>query len=119
MEYDVDSIELVKTQKTKYVIQTSEHIFQIWVDYIVHNHIFLKIIFSLCSDKFREMFISFVALHLLSSSVFVRRPHRCVYFQILYDTMNFYVWKLNLSWSYKGIICKRITEPSCWTLTCY
>ena len=29
MEYDVDSIELVKTQKTKYVIQTSEHIFQI------------------------------------------------------------------------------------------
>ena len=59
MEYDVDSIEFVKTQKTKYVIQTSEHIFQICFDCIVHNHIFLKIIFSLCSDMFREMFYLF------------------------------------------------------------
>ena len=25
MEYDVNRIEFVKTQKTKYVIQTSEH----------------------------------------------------------------------------------------------
>ena len=97
MEYDVDSIEFVKTQKTKYVIQTSEHIFQICFDCIVHNHIFLKLFFHCALTCSVKCFICFVALHLLSSSVFVRRPHRCVYFQILYDTMNFYGWKLNLS----------------------
>ena len=39
-EYDVNRIEFVKTQKTKYFIQTSEHIFEICIDCIVHNDIF-------------------------------------------------------------------------------
>ena len=30
IEYDLNRIEFVKTQKTKYVIQTSEHIFQVY-----------------------------------------------------------------------------------------
>ena len=41
MEYDVNRIEFVKTQMTKYVIQTIKHIFQICTDCIVHNDIFL------------------------------------------------------------------------------
>ena len=50
MEYDVNRIEFVKTQKTKHVIQTSEHIFQICIDCIcidciVHNDIFLSYFF--------------------------------------------------------------------------
>ena len=32
MEYDVSRIEFVKTQKTKYIIQTGEHIFQICIN---------------------------------------------------------------------------------------
>ena len=28
--------------------------------------------------------------------------------------MDFYQWKLNLTWSYKWIICKKITEDTCW-----
>ena len=42
MEYDVNKSEFVKTQKTKYVIQTSKHIFQIRSGCIVHNDIVLK-----------------------------------------------------------------------------
>ena len=75
MEYDVNRIEFVKTQKAKYIIQTSKHIFQIFVDCIVHNHIFLKGIFHhvlTCSVK---CLICPVASCLLSSNVFVRRPH--------------------------------------------
>ena len=52
MEYDLNRIEFMK----KYVIQTSEHIFQTCIDCIVHNYIFLKDIFSLCSNIFCEMF---------------------------------------------------------------
>ena len=37
MEYDTNRIEFMKTLKTKYVIQTSEHIFQIFIDCIAHN----------------------------------------------------------------------------------
>ena len=42
MEYNVNRIEFVKTQKTKYVAQKSEQIFQICIDCIVHNDIVLK-----------------------------------------------------------------------------
>ena len=45
MEYDVNRIEFVKTQNTKHVIQTSKHIFQICIDCIVHNDIFLSYFF--------------------------------------------------------------------------
>ena len=51
IEYNINRIEFVKTQKAKYVIQTSEHIFQIRIDCIVHNDIFLKVIFSLRSNS--------------------------------------------------------------------
>ena len=39
MEYDLNRTEFVKTQKTKYTIQMSEHIFQICIDCIVLNQI--------------------------------------------------------------------------------
>ena len=116
MEYDVNRTEFVKTQKTKHTMQTSEHIFQICIDCIVHNHIFLQVIFSLCSDIFVKCFICSVASHLLSSSVSVHCPHWCVYFQILYNTMDFCEWKLKLTRSWKWIICKRITEHTCWSV---
>ena len=56
MEYDLNRTEFVKTQKPKYLIQTSEHIFQICIDCIVHNDIFSKDIFSLCSNIFCAIF---------------------------------------------------------------
>ena len=56
MEYHVNRIEFVKTQKTKYIIKTIKHIFQICIDCIVQNDTFLKLIFSLCSNIFCEMF---------------------------------------------------------------
>ena len=56
MEYDVNKTEFVKTQKGKYVIQTREHIFQIYIDCIVHSEIFLKDIFLVCSNILCEMF---------------------------------------------------------------
>ena len=36
MGYDVNRIEFAKTQKTKYVIKTIKHIFQICIDFIAH-----------------------------------------------------------------------------------
>ena len=56
MEYGVNRIEFVKTQKIKYVIQTRKHICQICIDCIVLNDVFLKVIFSLCSNMFCETF---------------------------------------------------------------
>ena len=48
--------------------------------------------------------------------------HWCVYFQILYNAMDFYKWKFNLT-SCKWIISERITEHSYWSigvwLTCH
>ena len=32
MGYDINRIEFMKTQKTKYITQMSEHIFQIYID---------------------------------------------------------------------------------------
>ena len=56
MEYDVNRVEFVKIQKVKYVMQMSKYILQICIDCIVHIHIFLKVIFSLCSDMLHVMF---------------------------------------------------------------
>ena len=50
MEYDVNRIEFVKTQKTKHVLQTSEHIFQICIDCIVHNEKLLFYFVLTCSN---------------------------------------------------------------------
>ena len=63
-----------------------------------------------------KCFICSVVSRSLSSSVFVRRSHWCIYFQILYNTMSFCKWKLNLIWSCKSVICKRITEYTCWSV---
>ena len=55
-----------------------------------------------------------VASRLLSSSVFVRRPHWCIYFQILYNTMDFCEWKINLKYEQKqsprGVLKKDVLE---------
>ena len=83
----------------------------IYIYFLFILHIFLKVIF-LCRNMFCEMFY----LLLLSSSVFVCYPYWCAYFQILYNTMNFSEWKLNLIWSSKLIICKRITKYTCWSV---
>ena len=63
MEYDVIRIDFVKTQKTKYFIQMSRHIFQICIDCIfIYIYIFtyiayiFKSYFLLCSNMFCEMF---------------------------------------------------------------
>ena len=52
----------------------------------------------------------------LVQGIFVNLPHRSVYFQLLYNKMDFYKWELNLTWKHKWIICKRITEHTCWLL---
>ena len=96
----------------------------VYIDCIVHNYIFFKSYFFhyvlTCSVKF---FIWSIASRLLSSSVFVRCPHWCVHFEILSNAMDFYQWKLKFTWSWKQIICKRITEHTCWSvgvkLTCH
>ena len=67
----------------------------------------------ICSVK---CFICSVALRLLSSSVFVRHPQWYVYCEILYNTMDFCQSKLNLIWSCKWIIWKRITEHTWWSI---
>ena len=77
-EYDVNRIEFVKTQKTKYFIQTSEHIFQICIDCIVHNDIFKKIFFHYDLTYSVKCFIYSVASCLLSSSVSVRPTLICL-----------------------------------------
>ena len=41
MEYDINRIEFAKTQKTKFIIQTCEHIFQICIDCIVKSYFFI------------------------------------------------------------------------------
>ena len=43
-------------------------------------------------------------------------PHWCVYFQLICNTVDFYKWKLNSTWSWKWIICRRITEYTCWSV---
>ena len=78
MEYDVNRIEFVKTQKTKYVIQTTEYIFQICIGCIVHNYMFLKVIFSLCSNVFCEMFYLPRCFVFADLKCFERHPHWCV-----------------------------------------
>ena len=47
---------MFRIKRIKYLIQTREHIFQFCIDCIVHNDDFLKLIFSLCSNMFSEMF---------------------------------------------------------------
>ena len=72
--YNSMEIEFVETQKRKYVMQTSKHIFQICIDCIIHNHIFLKIIFSLGSDMFREMFYLLCCFALAELKCFCALP---------------------------------------------
>ena len=68
IEYGSDRIEFVKTQC---VIQRSENIFQICIDCIVHDDIFLKVVFSLCSGMSCEKF------HLLCCFAFTELKCLC------------------------------------------
>ena len=43
-------------------------------------------------------------------------PHWCIYFQILYNTMDFFEWKLNLTWCLKWTNCKIVTEHTYWSV---
>ena len=72
---DVNRIEFVKTQKTKHVIETSENILQICIDCIVHNYIFSKVIFSLCSNIFCEMCYLFCCFVFAELKCFECHPH--------------------------------------------
>ena len=45
MEYDVNRIAFVKTQKTKYFIEMSEHIFQICIECIVYIYLYIFVIY--------------------------------------------------------------------------
>ena len=105
-------IEFVKTQKKKKKknIYKRAKIHECTIVY------FQKLLFFYCVDMFCEMFYLLLASRLLSSGVFVRRPHCCLYFQILYNTIDFCKCKLNLIWSCKRIIWKRITEHFCWSV---
>ena len=96
MECDINSIELVKTQKAIHHTTSEQTYFSnlYWLNclrwYIFNSYFLLH--FLACSVK---CFICSVASRLLDSGVFVPSSH-CVYFQIIYNTMDFYEWKLNL-----------------------
>ena len=86
MDYDINRIKFVKAKKTKYFIQTNEHIFQICIDCIIHIHLYIFFIYIACIFKsyFFNMIkhdlwnvLSAVASCLLSSSAFVN-PHTYV-----------------------------------------
>ena len=83
MEYDINRTEFVKTHKTKYFIQTSKHIFQIYIDCIlyIYLHIFFiyiayvfKSYFLLCSYMFCEMFYLFCCFMLAELKCFCASP---------------------------------------------
>ena len=54
MEYDVNRIAFVKTQKTKYFIETSKHIFQICIECIVYIYLYIFVIYI--ADIFERYF---------------------------------------------------------------
>ena len=122
MWYKISRIEFVKNQKNKMEHKTKQIYFSnlYWLHcshwYIFHYNI-IKLLFHYVLTCSAKCFICSTALCLLSSSDFVHRPHWCVYLQILYNTMVLYEWKLNLIWSCKLIICKIITEHTCWSFS--
>ena len=68
MEYGVTRAESDEDSKNK-IIHTSEQTY-----------------FQIC----------FVASRLLDSYVFVHHSHKCIYFQMVYNTIDFYECKLNV-----------------------
>ena len=68
-------------------IQRSKHILQIYIDRIVHDDIFLKVIFYYALTCSVECFICSVASRLLAQ-VLLCVSHTDVYFQILYNTQG-------------------------------
>ena len=78
MEYDVNRNEFVKTQKTKYVIQMSKHIFQIYMDGIVHDDKFLQVILLLCSNMFCEIFYLLCCFMFAGLKCNVHSSHWCL-----------------------------------------
>ena len=98
-------IEFVKTKKKKKVIQTSEQIFQICIDCIVHNNIFWKMFFHYVLIFSVKCFICSVASHLLSSSVFEWPPNCCV----LSNTL-LYMFQCTWMWNVKGWIVQSFSS---------
>ena len=102
MEYDVNRIKFVKTQKQNMSCKQANIFFKYvliaFFTIIFSSRLFFHYVLR-CSVK---CFICSIALHLLS--------------QILDNTIDFYKWKLKLIWSCKWIIWKRITEHTCWSI---
>ena len=117
MEYDVNRVEFVKTQ---YIIQTSEHIFQICIDCMFLIIYFLKYIFSLCSGMFCEMFYLLRCFTLAELKCFCASPTQMY---LLLNTLQGNGFLQMETWlNMKRQIGKRITEHICWgigvLLTC-
>ena len=92
MGHDVNRIEFVKAQKQNASYKQANIFFK---SVLIALHYFKKffhyvLLFSV------KCFICSVAFCLLSSSVFKSPLRWCVYFQILYNTMDFHEWKVNL-----------------------
>ena len=113
----------MRSLKNKIYHIKEQPIFQIFIDCMFIIMYLQKLHFHYVVTCSAKSFSCSIASRLLSSSVFVRCPQWYAYFQILYNTMDFYKWKLNSIWSCKWIIWKRITEHTCWSvgvlLTCH
>ena len=112
-------IEFVKTQKKKKKntsYKRANIFFKSVLIACTQSCIFKSCYFFIMLTCSVKCFICSIASRLLSSGVFVRRPHCCLYFQILYNTIDFCKCKLNLIWSCKRIIWKRTTEHFCWSV---
>ena len=113
----------MRSLKNKIYHIKEQTIFQIFIDCMFIIMYLQKLHFHYVVTCSVKCFSCSIASCLPSSSVFVRCPQWYAYFQILYNTMDFYKWKLNSIWSCKWIIWKRITEHTCWSvgvlLTCH
>ena len=113
MEYDISRLQSDEDSKNKISHTNEWTYFQICIDWIVvYNYIFLKVIFLLCSNMFCE--ICSIASCFAGLKCFSVSLALMYYFHILCNTMDSYKCKLNLTWSCKLLICKRITEYICW-----
>ena len=92
MGYDVNRIEFVKAQKQNASCKQANIFFK---SVLIALHYF-KNFFHYVPLFSVKCFICSVAFCLPSSSAFKSPLRWCVYFQILYNTMDFHEWKVNL-----------------------
>ena len=101
MEYDINRIESVMTQKTKYIMQASKHIFQICIDCIVHNQIFFKVIlFCYVLHSYNTMdFHEFPSCKWIICKIITGHTCRAFTRKII-DTTIIFIWEIQpLLWS--------------------